>query len=110
MAINILTTPNYEQYVKTHRTVVVDFYAQWCGPCKMLSPIIEQLSEEYGSRHVDFAKVDIDLNKELAQALRIVSIPTVIIYRNGKIHSHFVGYRSKPKIKQMIDEAIKQDI
>ena len=45
MAINILTTPNYEQYVKTHRTVVVDFYAQWCGPCKMLSPIIDQLSE-----------------------------------------------------------------
>ena len=110
MAITILTTPTFEQYIKTHRTVVVDFYAQWCGPCKMLAPIMEQLSNEYASRHVDFAKVDIDLNQPIAQALGIASIPTVVIYRHGKIHSHFVGFRSKEEIKKLIDESIKQEI
>ena len=109
MAITTLTTPSYEQFIKTHRTVVVDFYAQWCGPCKMLAPIMEQLSTEYASRNVDFAKVDIDLNQDVARALGVASIPTVVIYRHGKIHSHFVGFRSKPDIKAMIDEAIKQE-
>ena len=110
MAINILTTPTFEQYIKTHRTVVVDFYAQWCGPCKVLAPIMEQLATEYQPKHVDFAKVDIDLNQPIAQALGIASIPTVVIYRHGKIHSHFVGFRSKEDIKKLIDEAIKQEI
>ena len=110
MAVSILTTPNYEQFIKTHRIVVVDFYAQWCGPCKMLSPIMEQLSEEYATRGVDFVKVDIDLNKDLAQALRIASIPTVVIYLHGKIHSHFMGYRSLPEVKQFIDEVLKQEM
>ncbi|MCF0124788.1 MAG: thioredoxin family protein [Clostridia bacterium] len=76
----------------------------------MLAPIMEQLSTEYASHHVDFAKVDIDLNQDVARALGIASIPTVVIYRHGKIHSHFVGFRSKLEIKTMIDEAIKQEI
>ena len=110
MAVLTLTTPTFEQFIKTHRTVVVDFYTQWCGPCKMLAPIMEQLSNEYAPKHVDFAKVDIDLNQPIAQALGIASIPTVVIYRHGKIHSHLVGFRTKPDIKARIDEAIKQEI
>ena len=109
MAVKIITTPLYEQFVKTNRTVVIDFYAQWCGPCKMLEPIMEDLSDHFANKNVQFGKVDIDLNQSLAAELGIKSIQTVIIYRHGKILTHFVGFKNKQEVQQLIDQAIQPD-
>lgn len=107
MSIKELSTANFIETIKTTRYVFIDFYADWCGPCKMLSPIIDQIAEEYKDRNILFAKVNIDRNQDVARSLDIQSIPTLIIYRLGKIENTLVGYRPKPDIKRMIDDVIK---
>ncbi len=85
---------------------VVDFYADWCGPCRMVSPIIESLSREYSGR-VKFAKIDTDANQDLAARFDIMSIPTVIVFKNGKIQEQIVGAAPASHYRQKIDSVLK---
>ena len=102
MAVNKLNTNDFEKEVLGFEgTVLLDFYADWCGPCKMLSPIIEEVSEE--CTDVRFFKVNVDLSPELASAFGIVSIPTLIAFKNGKVISQNVGYCTKDAVLRMIE-------
>lgn len=102
MAVNKLNTNDFEKEVLGFDgTVLLDFYADWCGPCKMLSPIIEEVSEE--CTDVRFFKVNVDLSPELASAFGIVSIPTLIAFKNGKVISQNVGYCTKDAVLRMIE-------
>ena len=102
MAEIIVTGENFENEVlKSDRPVLLDFWAQWCGPCKMISPLISEIAEEY-SDSVKVGKVDVDEQPELASAFGISSIPTVVLMKEGKVADHFVGYRSKAEIEKML--------
>lgn len=99
---NILNNSQFYNKVRTSdKLVVMDFFANWCGPCKMLTPIFETLSQEMGEE-VDFAKVDIDRSLEVAQEYKIVSVPTMIIFKNGKEVQRIVGFVPKEQIKSKI--------
>ena len=82
--------------------VLTDFWATWCGPCKMQSPIIEQLASE--RQDVKFTKMDVDENKEIAQNLGIMAIPTLIIKKDGKIVDRLTGYTPKEKLDEIFEE------
>ena len=80
---------------------LVDFWATWCGPCRMVAPIVEELASE--TPDVTFAKVDVDENPDVAIGLGITSIPTLMLFKNGKLVDKLIGARPKQDIKQMID-------
>ena len=97
MAEIILTSENFENEVlKSDKNVLVDFWASWCGPCKMLAPTIEAIAEEYDSFKV--GKVNVDDEPDLAQAYGISSIPTLNLFKDGKAADMMVGLRSKDEI------------
>ena len=85
---------------------VVDFYADWCPPCKMVSPIIESLSKEYAGR-AKFVKINTDYNPDLAQRYEIMSIPTIMIFKNGQVQSSTIGAGPATMYRQKIDAALK---
>ena len=91
----------YNKIRTSDKLVVMDFFATWCGPCKMLTPIFESLSKEMSDK-VDFAKIDIDRSLEVAQEYEIVSVPTMIIFKNGKEVQRIVGFVPKEQIKSKI--------
>ncbi len=79
---------------------LVDFYADWCGPCKMLSPVLEQLDKEYENK-VNIVKVDVDVEHGLARQFGVQSIPTLILFKDGKEIEKTMGFRPKPMFEQM---------
>ncbi len=106
-SLQAVTNEDFEQSViKADTPVLVDFYADWCGPCKTMAPILSQLAEEYDGK-VKFAKVDIDVdgNKDLAVEYGVLSVPTLILFGGGKVKETMVGVTSKSKLKQKLDEA-----
>ena len=103
--INVDET-NFEEVVLNAKTpVLVDFWAEWCGPCRMISPIIEQLSEEYEGK-VLVGKVDVDANPEVSMKYGIRSIPTVLILRDGQIVDKQVGATTKKVLTDKIEAAL----
>lgn len=85
-----------KEVLDSQTTVLVDFFATWCGPCKMMSPIIENIAEE--NSNVKVVKVDVDKNQDLAMKYSVMSIPTIIIFKNGKPTATFVGVKDKQDI------------
>ena len=98
--IKVATDANFEDLVlKNERPVVVDFWAAWCGPCKMVAPEMEKLAEKYDGA-VDVVKVDVDANPGLSQAFNIMSIPTIAFFRPGQQPQGVVGFRPLEQLEQ----------
>jgi thioredoxin 1 len=97
MLIHYNEENNFKELI--NKKVLVDFYANWCGPCKMLSPVLEQLSSEID---IDIVKIDVDNNSDLAKEYGIMSIPCLILFDEGKEIKRNLGFMTKDKIKEFI--------
>jgi thioredoxin 1 len=93
----ILTDYNFTEAVNKYHFLIVDFWAAWCGPCKMMSPIIEQLSGELARKAI-FGKLNVDENPNVSNALGIQSIPTIIIFKNGQVVDRIIGAMTKSQL------------
>lgn len=101
-----LSSANWESEVqKSDQAVLVDFWAPWCGPCKMVAPVLEELSREMDGK-VKFAKVNVDENQALAAQFEVRSIPTLLLFKNGQPATRVVGFQPKNVLKQKIESVI----
>lgn len=101
MAVINVTKDNFdEEVLNSDKTVLVDFWAGWCGPCKMLGPVVDMVAEELTD--IKVCKVDIDENPDLAFVYKVVSIPTLIVFKNGTIANRSVGVISKSEIIDLV--------
>ena len=95
------------EVVKSSQPVVVDFYADWCGPCKMIEPTVHKLADEYQGK-VKFVKVDTDANQELAMQFGIMSIPTVMFFSHGKVEDIVIGAVPAQVLKSKVDSLLRK--
>ena len=101
MSIIHVTTENFEESVlKTDKTVILDFYADWCGPCRMLAPVLEKIAAERDD--VAVAKANVDDYPELAQAYGVTSIPALFVIKNGEVSNQGVGFMPKDKVLALL--------
>ena len=102
---NIITQDNFEQEVeKSEKPVLLDFWAEWCGPCRMLTPILDKLQAELGD-DVVIGKINVDEERELAQKFGVMSIPSVFVLKGGKVVDSAIGVRQPAHYKTMIKKA-----
>ena len=102
MSVNVFNEENFENEVlKANETVLVDFYADWCGPCKMMSPIIDSIAED-NLENVKVGKVNVDDSTGLAEKYDIMTIPTIMIFKNGNPVKSFIGVTDKTTIKEQL--------
>lgn len=103
MSVTKLTSSNFENEVlNSNKTVLVDFYADWCGPCRMVAPIVSEIAQEHPEYKI--CKVNVDDEAGLAQAFNVSSIPTLAVIKNGKIANIVVGARDKESILDLLSE------
>lgn len=101
--MEVVKTNNFNE-ATGEGVVLVDFYADWCGPCKMIAPILNELSQDMGDK-VKIVKVDVDADGELAQRFDVMSIPTLILFKDGKPVGRRTGFMPKPELEKFINEA-----
>lgn len=105
MALEITDATFEEVVLKSSKPVMVDFWAAWCGPCRMVAPIIEQISEEYKDKAV-VGKLDVDANQEFAAKYGVRNIPTVLIFQNGEVVGRQVGVAPKTTYAEALDSLL----
>jgi thioredoxin 1 len=102
MSVTTITKNNFAaQVLNSEKPVLLDFWASWCGPCRMLSPVVDKIADENSS--INVGKVNVDEQAELARQFGVMSIPTLIVFKNGKITQQSVGVRPKGAILKMIE-------
>jgi thioredoxin 1 len=108
MSITHVTTDTFESEVlQSGQPVLLDFWAEWCGPCKMIAPILDQIAEEYKGR-LQIGKLDLDVesNQSIAMKYGVRSIPTLILFKEGVVEAQHVGMLSKEQLTQLLDEKL----
>ncbi len=101
MSVLKITKDNFDdEVINSDKPVILDFWAEWCGPCKMYSPVIEELSDELTD--VKVGKINIDEEFELSQKFKVMSIPTTIVMENGEVKNKAVGVQTKAEVLQML--------
>lgn len=98
-----LDNSNFENFINDNLSLV-DIYADWCGPCKVLSPIIDELSSDYKDKEVSFGKLNADSNIDIVRSLGVRNIPTILVYKNGEVVDRTVGAISKNQLIDLIDK------
>jgi|SRR5437660_4335582 thioredoxin 1 len=102
-----LTDQNFEsEVIKSDKPVLVDFWAEWCAPCRMVAPVVEQINEDYAG-DIKVGKLDVDSSPVISAQLGVMSIPTLILFRDGKPVQRMVGFQPKPSLKSKIDAALQ---
>ena len=100
MAVVKVTESNFNEILDSGKTVLLDFYAEWCGPCKMVSPIVDQISEE--NPDIIVGKIDVDDQQEIAEKYGILSIPTLVVIKNGEVANKGTGVLPKGKLLEWL--------
>lgn len=107
-SIGIITDEEFEELVGSGKVSICDFSASWCGPCRMLAPIMEDLSDKYKGKYF-FYNIDIDSAEELANKFNIQAVPTIIVFKDGKELARTSGYQSYDELERFINNATKKD-
>ncbi len=102
MSVLKITKENFNEVLNSEKTVLLDFYADWCGPCRMVSPIVDEIAEENSQYFV--GKINVDEEPELANEFGVMSIPTLVVLKNGKIVNQSAGARPKQSILAMLED------
>lgn len=105
MEVLHLNEETFKQSLATDKVVLVDFFASWCGPCKMLAPMLEEIRKEVGEEYI-IGKVDVDECFELARSFGVMSVPTLVVFKNGEEVDRNIGLKPKPAIIEMLKKHI----
>lgn len=105
MATKKVMDANFQSFIQSDKPVLVDFWAKWCGPCKMMAPVLEEVSDEYANQLI-VGKLEVDENPETAFEYGIMSIPTLVLFQNGRVVKEIVGYRPKSELIPELQEVL----
>ncbi len=100
-----VTDATFSEFLSSDKPVLVDFWATWCGPCRMMAPVIDEVAEEYADK-LEVGKLDVDQNPETAQKYGIMSIPTLLVFKNGEVVKQLIGYRSKSDLVAQLADVL----
>jgi len=102
----VITDSNFDELLQSNKPLVVDFWAEWCGPCKMIGPLVEELAHEYEGR-VTIGKMDVDDNNEITSRYGIRNIPTLLFFKNGQLVDKQIGAAQKSALAQKVDALLQ---